>query len=96
MINVLDKEAQFNCLVYMDNLLNPANAHQWRCPQCQSPLNKVVVHGHEQYVTCQPNIFDCCSGDTCETDHNCLLDIREGDDAKCGADWNGYPLSMLH
>ena len=48
----------------MDNLLNPANAHQQRCPRCQSPLNTVVVHGHEQCVICKSNIFECCSGDT--------------------------------
>jgi transcription initiation factor IIE alpha subunit len=46
----------------MDNLLNPANAHQQRCPRCQSPLNTVVVHGHEQCVICKSNIFECCSG----------------------------------
>lgn len=54
----------------MDNLLNPANAHKQRCPRCQSPLNTVVVHGHEQCVVCKSNIFECCSGDTCETDYN--------------------------
>ena len=58
----------------MDNFLNPANAHKQRCPRCQSPLNTVVVHGHEQCVVCKCNIFECCSGDTCDTDYN--LSVR--------------------
>jgi hypothetical protein len=55
-------------MMRMDNLLNPANAHQQRCPRCQSPLNTVVVHGHEQCVICKSNIFECCSGATPNTD----------------------------
>ena len=62
----------------MDNLLNPANAYQQRCPRCQSPLNTVVVHGHEQCVICKSNIFECCSGDTCETDHNLTVGYNRG------------------
>ena len=62
----------------MDNLLNPANVHQQRCPRCQSPLNTVVVHGHEQCVICKSNIFECCSGDTCETDHNLAAGCKRG------------------
>jgi len=62
----------------LDNLLNPANAHQQRCPRCQSPLNTVVVHGHEQCVICKSNIFECCSGDTCNTDHNLNVGYKRG------------------
>ena len=62
----------------MDNLLNPAKAHQQRCPRCQSPLNTVVVHGHKQCVICKSNIFECCSGDTCETDHNLAVGYKRG------------------
>ena len=65
-------------LAIMDNHLNPANAHKQRCPRCQSPLNTVVVHGHEQCVTCKSNIFECCSGDTCETDHNLSVGYKRG------------------
>jgi hypothetical protein len=49
-------------------MLNPANAHKQRCPRCQSPLNTVVVHRHEQCVVCKSNIFECCLGDTCQTE----------------------------
>ena len=62
----------------MDNTLHPANAHKQRCPRCQSPLNTVVVHGHEQCVVCKSNIFECCSGDTCETDHNLAVGYKRG------------------
>ena len=62
----------------MDNLLNPDNAHLQRCPRCQSPLNTVVVHGHEQCVICKSNIFECCSGDTCETDNNLAVGYKRG------------------
>ena len=48
----------------MDIQLDP------RCPRCQNLLNTVVVHGHEQCVFCKSNIFECCSGDTCDTDYN--------------------------
>ena len=65
-------------MMQMDNLLNPANAHQQRCPRCQSPLNTVVVHGHEQCVICKSNIFECCSGDTCDTDHNLAVGYKRG------------------
>ena len=36
-----------------------------------------MVHGHEQCTVCKSNIFECCSGDTCETDHNLALDTKE-------------------
>jgi hypothetical protein len=47
-----------------------------RCPRCQSPLNTVNVHGHEQCVYCKSNILECCSGDTCETDVNLSINYR--------------------
>ena len=62
----------------MDNTIIPANAHRQRCPRCQSPMHTVVVHGHEQCVTCKSNIFECCSGDTCQTDHNLSVGYRRG------------------
>ena len=62
----------------MDNYLHPANAHKQRCPRCQSPLNTVVVHGHEQCVVCKSNIFECCSGDTCDTDYNLSVGYKRG------------------
>jgi len=57
----------------MDNILIPENSNIQRCPRCQSRLETIVVHGHEQCIICKSNIFECCSGDTCETDYN--LDI---------------------
>ena len=54
----------------MDNYLNPSNLNIQRCPRCQHELNTIVVHGHEQCIICKSNIFECCSGDTCETDFN--------------------------
>jgi len=36
------------------------------------------VHGHEQCVVCKSNIFECCSGDTCETDHNLAVGYKRG------------------
>ena len=62
----------------MDNHLNPANVHMQRCPRCQAPLNTVVVHGHEQCITCKSNIFECCSGDTCETDQSLAVGYKRG------------------
>ena len=37
---------------------------------CQSLLKTIVIHGHEQCYSCKSNIFECCSGDVCETDYN--------------------------
>jgi hypothetical protein len=54
----------------MDVQFDPRRANDPRCPRCQSLLNTVVVHGHEQCVFCKSNIFECCSGDTCDTDYN--------------------------
>ncbi|MEZ8007413.1 MAG: hypothetical protein QMC60_07790 [Amylibacter sp.] len=54
----------------MDNHQIPVNANLRRCPRCQSVLNTVAVHGHEQCNICKSNIFECCSGDTCATDHD--------------------------
>ena len=54
----------------MDNYLIPSNLNIQRCPRCQHELNTIVVHGHEQCIICKSNIFECCSGDTCETDFN--------------------------
>ena len=56
----------------MDNYLLPINKDLKRCPRCQSRLETIVVHGHEQCVVCKSNIFECCSGDVCGTDY--LLD----------------------
>ena len=53
----------------MDNYLIPSNLNIQRCPRCQNELNTIVVHGHEQCIICKSNIFECCSGDTCETDY---------------------------
>ena len=36
------------------------------CPRCHSPLQTIVVHGHEQCVICKSNIFECCSGEQCQ------------------------------
>ena len=70
--------ARLGVKLTMDNTLHPANAHKQRCPRCQSLLNTVVVHGHEQCVVCKSNIFECCSGDTCETDHNLAVGYKRG------------------
>ena len=63
--------------------MNGQHDHPRQCPQATlptmpSPLHTVVVHGHEQCVTCKSNIFECCSGDTCETDHNLSLGYKRG------------------
>ena len=60
----------------MENYSNPFNDCGQRCPRCQSPLSTVVVHGHEQCVICKSNIFECCSGDTWQTDHNLSLGYK--------------------
>jgi len=60
----------------MDNLLNPAAAGIQRCPRCQSPLQVVVVHGHEQCAICKSNVGECCTGDTCETDYNASVGYK--------------------
>ena len=78
----------------MDNLLNLANAHQRRCPRCQSPLNTVVVHAHEQYVS--QSSLSAAQRIPVGQIINWLLDIKASADAKCGADRNVYPLTMLH
>jgi hypothetical protein len=54
----------------MDNYLLPKNMNLQRCPRCHSILETIVIHGHEQCLVCKSNIFECCSGDTCETDYN--------------------------
>ena len=54
----------------MDNYLLPKNMNLQRCPRCQSILETIVIHGHEQCLVCKSNIFECFSGDTCETDYN--------------------------
>ena len=56
----------------MDNNLSPKNMNLQRCPRCQSILETIVIHGHEQCVVCKSNIFECCTGDVCGTDY--LLD----------------------
>ncbi|MGC6473389.1 MAG: hypothetical protein ACON5P_01955 [Candidatus Puniceispirillaceae bacterium] len=43
-----------------------AQANEACCPRCHSPLETVVVHGHEQCVVCKSNIFECCSGEQCQ------------------------------
>ena len=60
----------------MDNHLLPLNLNLQRCPRCQSELNTIVVHGHEQCMVCKSNIFECCSGDTCETDINLAIGYK--------------------
>jgi hypothetical protein len=70
--------ARLEIKLTMDNPLHPANAHKQRCPRCQSPLNTVVVHGHEQCAVCKSNIFECCSGDTCDTDYNLSVGYKRG------------------
>ena len=62
----------------MDIPLRSVKAHKQRCPRCQSPLNTVVVHGHEQCAVCKSNIFECCSGDTCDADHNLSVGYKRG------------------
>ena len=54
----------------MDFQINVNEKYGPRCPRWQNHLNTVVVHGHEQCVYCKSNIFECCSGDTCDTDYN--------------------------
>lgn len=58
----------------MDNHTAPDSANRQRCPRCQSPLTTVVVHGHEQCLICKSNIFECCSGETCDTGLNSSLE----------------------
>lgn len=50
----------------MQITLSHADAHEACCPRCHSPLKTIVVHGHEQCMTCKSNIFECCSGEQCE------------------------------
>ena len=57
----------------MDNHQHPANRNIRRCPRCAAPLKTIVVHGHEACAICKSNIFECCTGDVCETDAN--LDV---------------------
>ena len=64
-------------MMQMDNLLNPANAHQQRCPRCQSPLNPVVVHGHEQCVTCSQISLSAAQGIPVRQITTWLLATRE-------------------
>ena len=47
-----------------------------RCPRCSAPLQTIVVHGHETCLFCKSNIMECCTGDTCETDHNLTVGYR--------------------
>ena len=60
----------------MDNYLIPSNSNIQRCPRCQHGLDTIVVHGHEQCKICKSNIFECCSGDTCETDFNLKIGYK--------------------
>ncbi len=46
--------------------LSPAPRDQPACPRCHSPLQTIVVHGHEQCAVCKSNILECCSGETCQ------------------------------
>ena len=57
----------------IDNHQHPANQNLQRCPRCAAPLQTIVVHGHEACAICKSNIFECCTGDVCETDAN--LDV---------------------
>ena len=41
----------------------PIKEHCRRCPRCAEPLRTVFVHGHEQCVTCDQVIYDCCQGE---------------------------------
>jgi hypothetical protein len=61
----------------MDNHPHPANANIQRCPRCAAPLQTIVVHGHEACAFCKSNIMECCSGDTCATDHNLAVAIKD-------------------
>jgi len=41
--------------------------HCKRCPRCGEKLKTVFVHGHEQCLTCDQVIHDCCQGEvSCE------------------------------
>ena len=60
----------------VDNHAHPANAHIQRCPRCAAPLQTIVVHGHEACAHCKSNIMECCTGDTCVTDHNLALGYK--------------------
>lgn len=40
--------------------------HCKRCPRCGDHLKTVYVHGHEQCVTCDSVIDDCCQGEVCQ------------------------------
>ena len=60
----------------MDNILIPENSNIQRCPRCQSRLETIVVHGHEQCSICKSNIIECCSGDTCGTDYNLNIGFK--------------------
>ena len=57
----------------MDDHQHPANRNIQRCPRFAAPLQTIVVHGHEACAICKSNIFECCTGDVCETDAN--LDV---------------------
>jgi len=37
--------------------------HCKKCPRCGEDLKTVFVHGHEQCVTCDQVIHDCCQGE---------------------------------
>lgn len=37
--------------------------HCKRCPRCGEKLKTVFVHGHEQCLTCDQVIHDCCQGE---------------------------------
>ena len=54
----------------MDNHALLANAHTQRCPRCATPLQIIVVHGHEACASFKSNIMECFAGATCETGHN--------------------------
>lgn len=43
--------------------------HCKRCPRCNNPLNTVLVHGHEECVSCHQVIDDCCQGE-CATNYS--------------------------
>jgi hypothetical protein len=60
----------------MDNFLLPENSNIQRCPRCQSRLETIIIHGHEQCIICNSNIFECCSGDTCQTDYNLAIGFK--------------------
>lgn len=54
----------------MDDHQHPANQNIQRCPRCAAPLQTIVVHGHEACAICKSNIFECCTGDVCQTGAN--------------------------